>query len=79
MSVSYSLDQEIMPLPGTGREIWGHQTSHYERVIIKVCLLGNRKVLVRLHVSRLGFVPPILERYTMGPLGNQYHTPFANT
>jgi hypothetical protein len=37
-SVSYSLDHEIMPLPGTERELWGHQTSHYERVIIKVSL-----------------------------------------
>jgi hypothetical protein len=25
MSVSYSLDHEIIPLPGTGRELWGHQ------------------------------------------------------
>jgi hypothetical protein len=38
MSVSYSLDHEIMPLPGTRRELCGHQTSHYERVIINVSL-----------------------------------------
>jgi hypothetical protein len=31
MSVSYSLDHEIMPLSGIGRELLGHQTSHYER------------------------------------------------
>jgi hypothetical protein len=38
MSVSYSLDHKIMPLPGTARELGGHQTSHYERMIIKVSL-----------------------------------------
>jgi hypothetical protein len=43
-----------------------------------MCLSGNRKVLIGLHVSRLRFVPPVMERYTLGPLGNQYHTPFAN-
>jgi hypothetical protein len=36
--VLYCLDHEIMQLPSAGRDLCGHQTSSYERVIIKVSL-----------------------------------------
>jgi hypothetical protein len=35
-------------------------------------------MLVGLYVSRLEFVPPVMQRYTPGLLGNQFPTPLAS-
>jgi hypothetical protein len=43
-----------------------------------VPISGNQKVFCWIECIKMGFVHPMIERYTLGPLGNQYHTPFAN-
>ena len=46
-----------MSITNTGWVLWWHQTSHRNRVTIKVAL-GTPKVLVEAHGWRVGFVHP---------------------
>ena len=64
-----------MSITNTGRVLWFHQTSHRNRVTIKVSL-GTRKVLVEAHGSRVGFVHPDDGEIYSGP-SRWYHIDIA--
>jgi hypothetical protein len=55
-----------MSITNTGRVLWWYQTSHRNRVTIKVDL-GTLKVLVEDHGSRVGFVQPGDGKIYSGP------------
>ena len=60
-----------MSITNTWRVLWFHQTSHHNRVTIKVPL-GTWKVLVEAHGSRVGFVHPDDGEIYFGP-SRWYH------
>ena len=70
MSSISSLDHEIVQLPDTVGMLWVYQTSQRNWVAIKVHYRYLRKCLLGWHESRLGFVTPVNEVVSLGPLGN---------
>jgi hypothetical protein len=64
--VSYSLDHEIMSLLAS-EECFEVIKRHTVTGWPSRCLSCNQKVLVRLHVSRMEFVPPPDGRIYSGP------------
>ena len=73
MSTIFSLDHEIVQLPDTVGMLWVYQTSQRNWVIIKMLYRCLRWCLLSWHRSRLGFVTPIVEEVSLGPLGNAHH------
>ena len=73
MSSIFSLDHEIVQLPDTVGMLWVYQTSQRNWVAIKVHYRYLRKCLLGWHISRLGFVTPIVGEVSLGPLGNAHH------
>ena len=73
MSSIISLDHEIVQLPDTVGVLWVCQTSQRNWVTIKVHYGYLRKCLLGWHVSRLGFVTPIVGEISLGPLSNAHH------
>ena len=49
-----------------------YQTSQRNRVIIKVLYMCLQRYLLSWHISRLGFVTPIVGEVSLGPLGNAH-------
>jgi hypothetical protein len=64
-----------MPITNTGRVLWWHQTSHFNKKTIKVDL-GTIKVLVEARASRVGFIHPDDREICSGPSW-WYHTDTA--
>ena len=55
-----------------------YQTSQRNWVIIKVLYRCVRRYLLGWRISRLGFVTPIVEEVSLGPLGNAHHLSLAS-
>ena len=55
-----------------------YQTSQHNWVIIKVLYRCLRRYLLGWHISRLGFVTPIVREVSLGPLGNAHHLSLAS-
>ena len=55
-----------------------YQTSQRNRVIIKVLYRCFRRYMLGWRISRLGFVTPIVEEVSLGPLGNAHHISLAS-
>ena len=55
-----------------------HQTSQRNWVIIKVLYRCLQRYLLSWHISRLGFVTPIVGEVSLGPLGNAHHISLAS-
>ena len=55
-----------------------YQTSQRNLVIIKVLYRCLQRYLLGWHISRLGFVTPIVGEVSLGPLGNAHHLSLAS-
>ena len=55
-----------------------YQTSQRNWVIIKVLYRCLQRYMLGWHISRLGFVTPIVEEVSLGPLGNAHHISLAS-
>ena len=55
-----------------------YKMSHRNWVIIKVLYRCLRRYLLSWRISRLGFVTPIVEEVSLGPLGNAHHLSLAS-
>ena len=55
-----------------------YQRSQHNWVIIKVLYWCLRRYLLGWRISRLGFVTPIVEEVSLGPLGNAHHISLAS-
>ena len=55
-----------------------YQTSQCNWMIIEVLYRCLRRYLLGWRISRLGFVTPIVEEVSLGPLGNAYHLSLAS-
>ena len=55
-----------------------YQTSQRNWVIIKVLYRCLRRYLLSWHISRLGFVTPIVREVSLGPLDNAHHLSLAS-
>ena len=78
MTYTCSYDYEIMQLPITEEHFVCYQTSQRNWVIIKVLYRCLRWYLLSWHRPRLGFVNPIVEEVSLGPLGNTHHLSLAS-
>ena len=68
-----------MPLPGTGRMLWGHQPSRRNRVIIKVSYRCSEKYLLGCMYQEWDLSIHMTERYTLGPLSKAHSISLAST
>ena len=55
-----------------------YQTSQHNWVIINVLYRCLQRYMLSWHNSRLGFVTPIVEEVSLGPLGNTHHLSLAS-
>ena len=55
-----------------------YQTSQRNWVIIKEYYRCLRRYMLSWHISRLGFVTPIVGEVSLGPLGNAHHLSLAS-
>lgn len=55
-----------------------YQTSQRNWVIIKVLYRCLQRYLLGWHISRLGFVTPIVGEISLGPLGSAHHLSLAS-
>ena len=55
-----------------------YQTSQHNWVIIKELYRCLRRYMLSWRISRLGFVTPIVEEVSLGPLGNAHHLGLAS-
>ena len=55
-----------------------YQTSERNWVIIKVLYRCLQRYLLGWRILRLGFVTPIVEEVSLGPLGNTHHLSLAS-
>ena len=78
MTYTCSYDYEIMQLPFTGGTLYVLPNVTTNWVIIKVLYRCLRRYLLGWHISRLGFVTPIVGEVSLGPLGNAHHLSHAS-